>query len=101
MDRFVRNCHTCQRSRTARYVPFGILRPLPIPDKPWQDIAMDFVVGLPWSQGADAIWVVIDRLTKARHFVPCRTSIDAAGPADLFIEHVFRLHGLPASIVSD
>ena len=101
VDRFVRNCHVCQRSRTARHVPFGILRPLPIPDKPWQDIAMDFVAGLPWSQGADAIWVVIDRLTKARHFVPCRTNIDAAGLADLFIEHVFRLHGLPESIVSD
>ena len=62
---------------------------------------MDFVIGLPWSQGSDAIWVVIDRLTKARHFVPCRTSIDAAGLADLFIEHAFRLHGLPNSIVSD
>ena len=61
---------------------------------------MDFVVGLLWSQGSDAIWVV-DRLTNARHFVPCQTSIDAAGLADLFLEHVFRLHGLPDSIVSD
>lgn len=62
---------------------------------------MDFVTGLPWSQGNDAIWVVIDRLTKARHVVPCRTNIDAAGLANLFIEHVFRLFGLPDSIVSD
>ena len=101
VDRFVKNCHVCQRSRTTRHAPFGILRPLPIPDRPWQDIAMDFVIGLPWSQGSDAIWVVIDRLTKARHFVPCRMSIDAAGLADLFIEHVSELHGLPNSIVSD
>jgi len=62
---------------------------------------MDFVVGLPVSQGFNAIWVVVDRLTKARHIVPCRTSVDAADLADLFVKHVFRLHGLPKSIVSD
>jgi transposase InsO family protein len=100
-DRFVRNCHTCQRSRTARHAPFGVLRPLPIPDRPWQDIAMDFVTGLPPSQGYDAIWVVIDRLTKARHFVPCHTTVDATALADMFVAHIFRLHGLPTTIVSD
>ena len=100
-DRFVKNCHVCQRSRTARHAPFGILHPLPILDRPWQDIVMDFITGLPWSQGHDAIWVVIDRLTKARHFVPYRTNVDAKDLADLFIEHVFRLHGLPYSVVSD
>ena len=62
---------------------------------------MDFVTGLPWSRGYDAIWVVIDWLTKPRHLVPCRTTVDAADLADMFIEHVFSLHGLPNSIVSD
>jgi hypothetical protein len=52
--------------------PFGLLRHLPVPQAPWQDISMDFVVGLPWSNGHDAIWVVADRLTKQRHLVPCR-----------------------------
>ena len=70
VDRFVRNCHTRQRSRTLRYAPFGILRPLPNPDRPWQGIAMDFVTGLPTPQGYDAIWVVVDRLTKACYFAP-------------------------------
>jgi transposase InsO family protein len=101
VERYVRNCHICQRSRTGRHAPYGILRPLPIPERPWQDISMDFVTGLPWSQGCDAIWVVVDRLTKERHLTPCRTNIDAAGLADLFIQHVFRLHGLPLTIVSD
>jgi transposase InsO family protein len=101
VDRFVKNCHTCQRSRTSRHAPFGILRPLPIPDRPWQDIAMDFVTGLPWSEGCDAIWVVIDRLTKGRHLVPCLSTVDAKDLADLFLQHVFRLHGIPESIVSD
>ena len=66
VDRFVPNCDTCQchRSRTSRHAPFGLLRPLPVPQVPWQYISMDFVVGLPWSEGCDAIWVVVDRLTK-------------------------------------
>jgi hypothetical protein len=50
---------------------------------------MDFVMGLPWSNGCDAIWVVVDRLTKERHLVPCRTDVDAKELANLFIAHIF------------
>ena len=91
VERFVANCHTCRRTKPRRHAPYGTLLPLPVPDHPWQDISMDFVVGLPESGGFDAIWVVVDRLTKQRHFVPCRSDIDAAGLADLFLLHVFRL----------
>ena len=101
VDRFVRNCHTCQRSCTPQHAPFGVLRPLPITDRPWQDITMDFVTCLLISQGYDAIWVVVDWLTKARHFVPCHSSVDVTGLADHFVQYIFRLHGLPNSIVSD
>ena len=101
VDCFVRNCDPCRRSRTARHAPFGLLRPLPVPRAPWQDISMDFVVGLPWSNGCDAIWVVADRLTKQRHLVPCRGDVDAKDLADLFLQWVFRLHGLPETITSD
>jgi transposase InsO family protein len=62
---------------------------------------MDCVTGLPWSNGCDAIWVVVDRLTKERHLVPCRTDVDAKELANLFIAHIFRLHGLPLTIISD
>ena len=62
---------------------------------------MDFVTGLPWSEGCDAIRVVVDRFTKQRHLIGCRSDIDAAGTAELFLRHVFRLHGLPLDIVSD
>ena len=58
-DRFVRNCHVCQRSRTPRHAPFGILHPLPIPNRPWHDLTIDSVTGLPVSQGYDAVWVVV------------------------------------------
>jgi hypothetical protein len=47
VDQYVRNCHSCQRSRTLRHATFGVLRPLPVPEKPWEDISIDFVVGLP------------------------------------------------------
>ena len=101
VDRFVKNCHTCQRSRTSRHAPFGVLRPLSIPDRPWQDISMDFVTDLPMSEGCDAILMVADRLTKARHMNPCKSTVDAADLVNLFILHIFRLHGLLRSIVSD
>jgi len=62
---------------------------------------MDFVTGLPWSNGNDAIWVVVDRLTKMRHLVPCRTTIDAPSLADLFLDNIWKHHGLPLTIISD
>ena len=63
---------------------------------------MDFIVGLPRSQkGNDSIWVIVDRLTKIAHFVPVKTKTNAKKLVDLYIEHIFRLHGAPSSIVSD
>ena len=62
---------------------------------------MDFVTGLPWSNGHNAIWVVTDRLSKQRHFVPCKDDVDAAELAELFLRHIFKLHGLPTTIISD
>ena len=101
VERVVANCHTCRRTKPRRHASHGTRLPLPVPDRPWQDISMDFVVGLPKSRDFDAIWVVVDRLSKQRHFVPCMTTIDAQGLATLFIDNIFRLHGLPDSIVSD
>ena len=98
---YIGNCHSCQRGRTPRHRPLGILRPLPIPYKPWSSLSMDFVTGLPWSNGNDAIWVVVDRLTKMRHFVPCRTTTNASDLANLFLHHVWKHHGLPQDIVPD
>jgi hypothetical protein len=62
---------------------------------------IDFITSLPNSRGYDAIWVVVDRLTKMRHLILCSTTIDAEGLANLFMTHIFRLHGLPDTIVSD
>jgi transposase InsO family protein len=80
---------------------FGVFQPLPVPEKPWKDISMDFVVELPECEGFDAVWVVVDRLSKMRHLIPCHTTMDAVELAKLFLQEVVRLHGLPKMIVSD
>jgi hypothetical protein len=80
---------------------FGVLRSLSVPEKPWEDILMDFIVELPECEGFDAVWVVVDSLSKMRHFIPCHTTIDVVGLARLFLQEVVCLHGLPRTIVSD
>jgi hypothetical protein len=87
--------------KPSRHVLFGVLHPLPIPDRTWQDILIDFLIGFPWSNGGDNIWVVVDCLTKERHLVPCRMDVDTKGLAKLFIAHIFQLHGIPLTIISD
>jgi hypothetical protein len=74
---------------------------MPIPDGAWRHISMDFIVGLPWSNGYNAILVVVCRLTKMRHFIPCRDTCTAEQLADLYARHIFRIHGMPKTVVSD
>ena len=101
VDRYLKNCHTCQRSCTGCHAPFGTLRLLPIPNRAWEDISIDFVVGLPWSDGFNAVLVVVCHLTKMRHFIYCRGIISAQDLAQLYVNNVFRLYGLPRTITSD
>ena len=65
-----------------------MLEPNPVLVDPWQDIGMDFIIGLPVSKGYDAIWVVVDRLTKLRHMVPCKSTCSSGDLADLFLHNV-------------
>ena len=99
--KYVQHCQVCARSKSSRQGKMGVLRPLPIPERRWQDISMDFVTGLPESNGFDAILVVIDRLSKRRHFSSCLTTINAQELAELFLRDIWKLHGLPSTIVSD
>jgi len=101
VDRWTRNCHTCRRTTASREAKQGVLRPLPIPERAWQDLSMDFITHLPESDGCDAILVVVDRLTKMKHVIACQGTCDAEEVARLFTKHVWKLHGLPKTIVSD
>lgn len=101
VKKFVGSCDTCQKCKTGSAGTDGLLHPLNIPEQRWSDISLDFVTGLPLSNGYDTILVVIDRLTKRGHFIPTVKTIDAAGTAQLFMKEVVRLHGVPATIVSD
>ena len=95
-------CLTCQQVKAEHQQPLGLLKPLPLRLWKWQNIAMDFVVGLPKiKESHDAIWVIVDRLTKSAHFLPVSIKYFVDTPSKLYIREVVKLHGIPISIVSD
>ena len=99
---FVAQCDTCKRIKAEKQRPDGLLKPLDIPMWKWEKITMDFIVGLPRTQkGNDSIWVIVDRLTKSAHFVPMKTIYHTPQLAELYVQHILRLHGAPLSILSD
>lgn len=104
MDKFISdylNDCKCQRSKTPRLKPSGLLNPLPVPDRNWGTITTDLITGLPKSKGHDAIQVWVDARSKMVHFAPTSESLTAKGSAELFINNVFKLHGLPDVFISD
>lgn len=101
LKKFVRDCDTCKRIKFDNSSPVGLLQPLSIPATPWIDLSLDFVEGLPKSIGFEVILVVEDRLTKYVYFVPVSQPYSAAKIASLYMQHIFKLHGMPSSIVSD
>jgi hypothetical protein len=99
---YVAQCDTCQKVKVVHLKLAGELQPLPIPAWKWEDISMDFIVGLPnTSRGFDSIWVIVDRLTKSAHFLPVQSLYPAIRYAKLYFERIISLHGIPKTIVSD
>ena len=101
VERVCSRCVVCTQAK-AKARPQDLYTPLPIPNAPWVDISIDFVLRLPRTRkGKDSIFVVVDRFSKMPHFIPCHKTDDAVQVADLFFKEVVRLHGMPKTIVSD
>jgi hypothetical protein len=100
--KYVSECDTCLRVKASHLKTAGKLHPLPIPSWKWDDISMDFFVGLPLTpRNHDSIWVIVDRLTKTAHFITVNTTYSAKKYVDLYLDRIVRLHGVPKSIISD
>jgi hypothetical protein len=99
---YVARCDSCQRIKAEHQRPAGLLQLLQIPQWKWDEIGMDFIVGLPRIRTSyDSIWVVVDRLTKAAHFIPVKTTYNSAVLPELYMSRIGCLHGIPKKIISD
>ncbi|GJT84891.1 pentatricopeptide repeat-containing protein [Tanacetum coccineum] len=98
VKKYVRECDVCQRNKADLAAYPGLLQPLPIPERIWSDISMDFIVGLPRSQEKTVIFVVVDRLSKYAHFVALCHPYTASSVAQAFLDSIYKLHGLPDSL---
>jgi hypothetical protein len=100
--KYVSECGTCQRVKASHLKASGTLQPLPIPSWKWEDISMDFIVSFPsTSQKHDSIWVIVDRLTKTARFLPVHTTYSTKKYAEIYLDQIIRLHGVPKTIISD
>jgi hypothetical protein len=100
--KYIARCMECQKVKVEHRHPAGLLQPLPIPEWKWEVVTMDFITGLPRKTKLhDSIMVVVDKLTKAAHFIPLKTNQKAADVVDIFMKEVARLHGIPKMIVSN
>ena len=101
VKQYIKGCDQCQRMKNRVERLAGKLRPNQVPEKLWQHILVDFITKLPVSKGHDSILVVCDRFSKISHFVATTEKTTAEGLARLFRDNVWKLHGLPESVISD
>jgi hypothetical protein len=100
--RYVSKCDTCRKVKADYLKPGGLLQPLSIPNWKWDDISVDFIVGLPlMARKFYSIWVIMDRVSKSAHFIPVHTNYNVQKYAGIYIAHVLCLHGVPKTIISD
>jgi hypothetical protein len=100
--KYVVECDTCHQMKASHLKSAGVLQPLSIPMWKWDNISMDFIVGLALTtRKKDSIWVIVDRLTKTAHLIAVHTTYSMQQYAKLYMDHVVRLHGIPKTIISD
>ena len=102
ITKYVVECDTCGRVKADHMCTPGYLQPLPIPVWKWEDISMDLIVRLPrTSKSYNSIWVIVDRLTKSAYFLLVDSRYSARRYAELYLDQIVTLHGVPLTIVSD
>lgn len=100
--KYLTRCLECQQGKIDHQHPVGLLHPLPISEWKWETISMDFIIGLPKSKrNNDSIMVVVDKLSKSDHFILVQSTFIAAQISNIFMQNIFRLHGLPKTIISN
>jgi hypothetical protein len=98
---YCRTCNMCLCTKKDRRTPIGQLQPLAILQYPWQIVSIDFITELPEANGYNAVMVAVDTLGKCAHFIETHTTITASGATQLYLNHIWKLHGLPEGMVSD
>ncbi|CAJ1076220.1 hypothetical protein LDENG_00223730%2C partial [Xyrichtys novacula] len=98
---YVTACPVCARKKVPKHAPHGQLCPLSVPHRPWSNISVDFVTGLPNSEGNTTVFKVVHRFSKMVHFIPMPKLSSAKGTVEAMLSHVFRVHGFLSDVVSD
>jgi len=94
--KFLARCMECQQVKYEHQHPAGLLQRLPIPEWKWEVISIDFIIGLPRiKRQNDFVMVIVDKLSKATHFIPVKSTYKVVNIANIFMKEVFRLHGIP------
>ncbi|RVW50368.1 Transposon Tf2-2 polyprotein [Vitis vinifera] len=101
VEAYVRTCLVCQQDKVEQRQPRGLLEPLPVAERPWDSVTMDFIIGLPKLEDSGSIIVVVDRFSKYATFIAAPTDCTAEETARLFLKHVVKYWGLPKFIISD
>ncbi|GKD22659.1 RNA-directed DNA polymerase, partial [Tanacetum coccineum] len=100
VNRILERGRICHIAKTRR-CNAGLYTPLSVPTSPWEDVSLDFVLGLPYTQhNKDSVMVVVDRFSKLTHFVPCLKTFDASQVAKLYLYEIVKLYGIPKTLTS-
>ena len=101
VKKYIHTCKICQQIKNKPTKPAGSLMPLPVPSRPWESVSLDFITNLPEAEGYDAILTVVCTMTKMAHFIPCTSTLSSKQLAKLFVDNVYRLHGMPRFLIGD